>query len=61
MLKQPKFNLYDKVMQPRGSFIYIVISYYYDEDISEYVYETESITCGYTKFFRESELNYVGW
>lgn len=60
-MEKPKFNVYDKVMQKRGSFIYIILSYHYDKTISEYVYETESITCGYTKFFKESELNCVGW
>ena len=57
---ESKFKPKDKVKEFRGSFLYVVKSYYYDEESNVIIYALESIDCpGYIKYLPEDKLQFV--
>ena len=62
MTLRNKFKLQDKVKEPKGSFIYIVKNYYYDDELETTIYSLESIDSpGYIKYLSEEDLQFVSW
>ena len=60
---EPKFHEKDRVMQLRGSFIYVVDEIYWDEDSNELpVYAVHGLDSpSVKKFFKEDELKFIGF
>ena len=61
MVLRNKFKFQDKVKEPKGSFIYVVKNYYYDEELGTTIYELESIDSGYIRYLPEEDLQIVSW
>jgi hypothetical protein len=61
MVLRNKFKFQDKVKEPKGSFIYVVKNYHYDEELGTTIYELESIDSGYIKYLPEEDLQIVSW
>lgn len=60
---KPRFNEKDRVMELKGSFIYIVDDIYWEGKEEEPpIYSVHSLDCPYVNhLFREEELELVGY
>jgi hypothetical protein len=61
-MRKPKYQEKDRVLPLRQSYIYIVDSYYYDEELDKYIYEVHGLTSPTNiKYFHEDELSFAGF
>lgn len=59
---EPKFKVKDKVIPIKGSYIYVITDYYYDEELGTYFYTTYGLdSSSYTKIFKEDEIKFIGY
>lgn len=61
MESKPKYQIKDRVLPLRQSYIYIVDSYYYDKELGKYIYEVHGLTSPTIKYFSEDELSFAGF
>lgn len=59
-MKNPKYKEKDRVLPLRQSFIYVVDSCYYDEELDQYVYVVHSLNSSTVNYFPENELSFAG-
>lgn len=59
---KPKYQEKDRVLPLRQSYIYVVDSCYYDEELDQYVYMVHGLDSPTNvKYFAENELSFAGF